>query len=121
MGYLSGTSGFVKLGATDYAFGKWKIALRSGAPKVTNFTSGGYQEIVGGVIAGTITLNGPYNQGAMALAANTSYVFHLGMDTGVEFSLTARITNLEVDNDTEDAPRVTVTAESSGSFTASIS
>lgn len=120
MSIPSGSTGFVKLGSTAYAFGKWKIAMKSGTPNVTNFTSAGYRQLVAGIIQGTLTCSGPYNSGSMPLAMNTSYVWHLGMDTGIELSVTATLTGLEVDNDVEDAPRINITAEISGSFTSSV-
>jgi hypothetical protein len=120
MAFLSGTTGSVKVGSTVYAFDKWRLSMKGGAPKVTNFAGSGYQQLVPGVKSATITLSGPYNQGAMAVAVNTSYAWILGMDTGVEITVTAQVTGIDVDDSVEDAPRVNVTAESTGSFTASI-
>lgn len=116
----SGITGFVKLGSTTYAFGKWSLAMKAGTPKVTNFTSA-YQAVVAGVVSATLTLSGPWDYGNMPLVIGTSYVFHLGLDTGVELSLTAIVSGITPENDVEDAARVTVTAESNGSFTAAIS
>lgn len=120
MSFISGTAGSVKIGSTPYGFDKWRIAMRSNLPKVTNFTGGGYQQNVGGVVGGTLTLSGPFDSTAMGFTVNTSYVFVLGMDTGVSLTVTARVAGIEVDNSVEDAPRVSVTAESTGSFTAAI-
>jgi hypothetical protein len=116
----SGTTGFVKLGAATYAFGKWKLAIKGGTPPVTNFTGGGFQQIVPGVVKGTLTLSGPWDYGNMPLVVNTSYVFHLGLDTGIELVVTAQVSGIEPEDDVEDAARVTVTAESNGAFTAAI-
>ena len=116
----SGTTGYVKLGTTTYAFGKWKVTFKAGAPKVTNFTGSGYQQLVAGVVSGTLTLTGPYDNGNMPLVAGTTYVFHCGSDTGVELTFSAIVTQIEVDDEVEDACRVNVTAESTGSFTAAI-
>lgn len=119
-GFLSGTTGFVKLGVTTYKFGKWKLAIKGGTPKVTNFAGAGYQQLVPGVISGTLSLSGAYDQGNMPLTINTSYVFYCGFDTGIQLSVTAQVSSIDMDNDVEDTPRVNVTAESTGSFTASI-
>ncbi len=121
MAFLSGTTGYVKVGSATYAFGKWKLALKGGAPKVTNFAGLGYQQLVGGVKAGTITLSGAYDQGNMPLQINTTYTFHLGLALGIELALPAQVSDIDVDNDVEDAPRVTVTAQSTGEFNAQIS
>jgi hypothetical protein len=120
MAILSGSTGFLKLGSTAYAFDKWKLSMKAGSPNVTNFTSAGYRQIVLGIISGSLTCSGPYNNGSMALVMNTSYVFHLGFDTGVELSVTATVTGIEVDNNVEDAPRINIAGEVSGSFTSSV-
>jgi hypothetical protein len=119
MAFLSGTTGYVKFGSTSYAFDKWSIDIEAGTPSVTNFSSA-YQALVTGVIKATINLSGPFNSTAMAVAAGSSYAIHLGMDTGVELTCTALIANLKMDNAVEDAPRISVTARSTGSFTASV-
>lgn len=121
MAFLSGTTGSVKVGSTVYAFDKWRVSMKAGSPKTTNFAGSGFQTLVAGVKSAAITLSGPYDQGAMAVALNTSYAWILGMDTGVSITVTAIVTGIDVDNSVEDAPRVNITAESTGSFTASIS
>lgn len=121
MAFYSGTTGYVTIGTTPYAFGKWKLAIKGGSPKVTNFLSLGFQGVVPGVIQGDITLSGPYNVGGMPLAINGVYVFHLGIYTGVEIVVTAQVTNIEPDDDVDGTPQLSVTATSTGIFTASIS
>lgn len=120
MAFKSGFSGYVLVGSTAYTFGKWKLAMKGGTPKTTNFTSGGYRTLVPGIIEGTITLSGPWNVGSTPLAVNSSYVFHLGLDTGVELVVTAQVSSIEPDNDVEGTPQVSVTAESNGAFVAAI-
>lgn len=120
MAFLSGTTGFVKIGSTTYKFGKWKLSMKSGVPKTNNFAGGGFQSNVAGMVGATLTFSGPYDQGSMAFAVNTSYAFICGLDTGVELTVTARVSGIDVDNDVEGTPQVSVTAESTGSFTASI-
>lgn len=116
----SGVTGYVAVGAAIYPFGKWKSAMKGGTPKTTNFTTGGYQTVVPGVVESTITLSGPWNVGSMPLAINGVYVFHLGVDAGIELLVTAQVSGLEPDNDVEGTPSVSVTATSTGAFTAAI-
>lgn len=120
MAYLSGATGFVKLGATAYPFGKWKVSMKAGTPKVTNWTTSGFQALVAGIISATLTASGAINNGSTAITVGQSYVFHLGMDTGVEVSFTAIVSALEPENDVEDAARFSITAESTGTFTAAL-
>lgn len=120
MGYLSGKSGYVKVGAGTYSFGKWRLPMKGGAPKVTNFTSLGFQALVPGIISGTVILSGPWNVGNTPIAVGFAYVFHLGLDTGLELAVTALVTDITPENDVEGTPQVSVTAESTGPFTAAI-
>ncbi len=120
MAFLSGTTGFVSVGAAVFAFDKWRLSIKSGAPKTTNFTGAGFQTNVAGVVGGSLSLSGPYDRGAMPFAANAVYNFTLGMDAGVSIVVPARVTGIDVDNSVEDAPRVSLTAESTGTFTAAI-
>lgn len=120
MAFYSGTVGYVVLGSTTYSFGKWKLAIKAGAPKTTNYTSGGFQSVVPGVVQGDITVSGPWNVGSTPVAINGVYVFHLGLNTGVELVCTAQVTGIDPENDVEDTPKVSVTATSTGAFGAAI-
>lgn len=118
--YLSGTSGAVMISSTAYSFAKWKVPMKSGLPKVTNFNSSPYQLLVAGILSATIYLEGPYNQGNMPFTAGTSYAWILKWTPSISLTITAFIEELAVDDDVESSPRVNITAQSSGSFTASI-
>jgi hypothetical protein len=118
--YISGKSGSVTIAAVAYPFGKWKLAMKSGLPKVTNFSTGGYQLLVSGITQGTITLEGPYNEGNMPLTAGNSYAFVLLWATGISLSCTAFVESIEASTDVEQAGHIVVTAQTSGAFTAAI-
>ncbi len=121
--YLSGKDAYVKLGSAAYSFAKWTADIRTGAPKVNNFTSGGFDANVQGFTGATINLTGPYNEGNMPLTGGQTYVFHLGFITGapgVELQITARVTSIKPTADAEGTVTLDVTAESTGSFTASV-
>ncbi|VTR93207.1 unnamed protein product [Gemmata massiliana] len=121
MGYLSGKTGYVQLGSTTYSFGKWKLSMKAGTPKITNWTTNGFQAVVPGVVAATISCSGPWNFGRTPVTLNSVYAFHLGLDTGVELVVNAQVSAIEPENDVEGTPAVSITAESTGTFTASIS
>lgn len=118
--YISGTSGLVTIGSTNYSFAKWRIAIKSGLPKVTNFNSTPYQLLVAGILSSTVTLEGPYNQGNMAFTAGVSYVWILKWTPSISLTITGFIEELTPDDDADGSPRVNITIQSSGSFTASI-
>jgi hypothetical protein len=119
MAFIAGTSGSVLVGGVAYAFGKWRFAMKAGLPKVNNFTSA-YQQLVAGLISGTLTLEGPYDAGNMPIAAGTSYAFTLKFSAAVTLTVTCYVEDITPSQDIEDAARVTVTAQSTGSFTAAI-
>lgn len=117
--FISGTSGSVLVAGVAYAFGKWRFQMKSGLPKVNNFTSA-YQVLVAGLLSGTLTLEGPYDGGNMPLAAGTSYAFTLKFSNAITLTVTAFVEDITPSQDIEDAARISVTAQSTGSFTAAI-
>lgn len=118
--YLSGITGAVLVGATAYSFSKWRIAIKCGLPKVTNFNTAPYQQLVAGILSSTVTLEGPYDQGNMAFTAGTSYAFILRWTASISLTITGFIEELTPDEDVDGSPRVSITVQSNGTFTASI-
>lgn len=117
--FISGTSGSVLVGGVAYSFGKWRFQMKAGLPRVNNFTTG-YQVLVAGLLSGTLTLEGPYDGGNMPLAAGTSYAFTLKFSNAITLSVTCYVEDITPSQDIEDAARISVTAQSTGSFTAAI-
>jgi hypothetical protein len=124
--FISGTTGYVQVGSLSsqrYGYKAWKLAMSCNLPKVNNFLDAPYQRCVDGVRSAKVSCNGPYDQttGMGALVAGTSYQFVLGFSASISFTVTARVSALNLSNDVDDAPRVDgVEAESDGSFSASI-
>ena len=119
MGFPSGKHGSVMIGTVSYAFGKWKFRMNTPAIKRNNFTSQ-FQRVVSGVNAGTLNIDGPYDQGNMPFTCGQQYTFLLGLTSGVALTCTAQISDLAPDNDVETAPNVSIVAESDGVFTLAI-
>lgn len=120
MSFNAGPSGAVLVGGVAYAFGKWRISQKSALPKVNNFTSG-FQQLVAGLLSATITVEGPYNAGAMPLTAGTAYSLTLRTVVGVDILVPiAYVESIDPSQDIEDASRVSVTFQSSGTFTYAI-
>jgi hypothetical protein len=116
---IGGPSGSVLVGGVAYAFGKWRVNIKGGLPRVNNFTSA-YQQLVAGLTSGTLTLEGPYDGGNMPLAVLTAYTFTLKWSNSITLTMPAVVSEIGGSQDIEDAARLTVTAETSGSFTASV-
>src|SRR4051812_47413668 len=102
-----------------YNFGTWRAVNRCKAVDRTGFQSLGFQANVGGRRGATITLSGPFDED-MIFEPGKLYEFHLGLDDDgdiiVELVVTARVTDATPANDSDDAPKLDVTAESHGPF-----
>lgn len=94
--------------------------MKTGTPKVTNFTGGGYRQLVSGITEGTVTVEGPYDNGNMAFTSGNSYDLTLQWTSGVTLAGTGILASLEPSMDVEDAGRLKCTFEISGSFTAGV-
>ncbi len=124
--YYSGITASVSTTAPTsggpYAFSKWGLDIETGTPKITNFTSGGFQLLLAGVTKGTISLEGPYDFNAMAFTSGDEYTFELawGSGSGLNITVPAIISRISLEDDVEDAARVRIQAQSSGVFDAYI-
>ena len=72
MGYLSGKSGYVRIGSSAgpagdgrLPFNTWKLAMASKSSKVTNFTTRGYRAVIPSIVSGTLSVSAPYHSLAM--------------------------------------------------------
>ncbi len=117
---ISGKTGAVLVGSIQYAFGKWEYAMSTGTPKVTNFTGGGYRQIVSGITEGTITVEGPYDEGNMPLTSGNTYTLTLNWNNTISLTGTAILAKLTPSMDVEDAGRIKCVFEVNGTFTAAI-
>ncbi len=118
--YLSGLSGNVLVGGTAYSFKSWKLSMKNKLINRNNFTVGGYNRFITGFQGATLTLQGPYNAGNMPLVCGASYVFTLQWSVSLSIIIVCFVESLDPDDDAEDGPNVSVTAQASGTFTAAI-
>lgn len=119
MAYLSGKTGSVLVNGVAYPFDKWKLSITVGKPKVTNFKTSPYQALVSGILAGKLSLEGPYDAGNMPLTGGNEYVFTLGWTVALNIQVQC-IVDLDLSNDVEQNPKVSISGESDGSFGISI-
>lgn len=118
---LSGKSGSVMIGATAYAFSKWSASIKCNIVKANNFTGGGYQQVVAGLLSCSITLEAlTYDQGNMAFTAGNSYTFILGYTTGINLTVTCLVEEIAPSVDVDGGEPIKISGQSNGSFTASI-
>jgi hypothetical protein len=115
--FISGQDMYVQLGSTQYAFSNWTFTIDPGNKKF--FAAGSaFQRTLPGGIAGTIEADGPYDSGNMPLQAGQIYEFHLGLETGDEFVVSARLGPVKYKNQVagSDPANCSITADSDGEF-----
>jgi hypothetical protein len=116
---LSGKAGAVLVGSVPYAFGKWQYDMKTDTPAVNNFTSA-YRQLVSGLTQGTITTEGPYDNGNMPLTSGNTYTLTCQQTSGVNLTGTAILANIVSSQDIEDAARIKCVWEVTGAFTAAV-
>ena len=117
---LTGKSAVVTIGATDYAFDTIELPLDLKLPEVSNFTSVGYRQFVVGLASAEFKLSGPYDGGNMAFALGTTYSVVMKWSSSISNTVSAICKKIELKTNADDAARVTITFQSNGSFTTSI-
>jgi len=122
--YLAGKNAHVSMdgSAAMLAFRVWKAALKCVKLVINDFLSAGFQTLLpgGGFISATITLDGAYLAGATPLAVGEIHPIELGFSPTILLTITAFISEITVTVDAEKEEVLSVTADSTGPFVASI-
>lgn len=116
MPFYSGKNGSFTIGAEVQKFSDWTIELDSTLVDVTNFSSGGFREKLTGFIGGKITAKGPYDPTMTEPIIGTEGTFILGVGSTYSFTFTGVITKIRYSQDVNDAARIELEAETTGSF-----
>lgn len=117
MAFYAGKSASLTIGATAQPMTDWTLDTKEEAVDTTNFTSGGYQESVGGINSADITCTGPYDgTSGVTMGTAASFVLATG-GGGPSFTVTARVTSVNVSTNVRGVATVSITAQSTGSFT----
>lgn len=121
MPFYVGKSGTITIGGTSRPLTDWSIDVKTDALDVTNFTSGGWQEVLGGIFSIDISCSGPYN-GTSGVTQGTLAAFVLDVDAigtgGPSFSGNGLVTSVKIDHSVKDVAKISISATSSGSWTA---
>jgi hypothetical protein len=120
--FIAGKFGYVKTGIAPgvaWAFNRWSYHPRAKILPKNTFVAGGYDDNIAGFIGADVRLEGPVDSTQTTmLTVGDVVTLALGITaTGpIEFTLDVRIVDIEVTNDAEDEPHMTVNAVSKGSF-----
>jgi hypothetical protein len=120
MAFFAGKSGTITIGGTARPLTDWSIDVKTDSLDVTNFTSGGWQELLGGIYSIDISASGPYN-GTSGVTQGTAVALVLDVDgagAGPSFSGNALVTSVKIDQSVKDVAKISYSASSSGSWTA---
>lgn len=120
MPFLAGKGGAVTVDTNAWSLQEWSLEIQTNLIDVTTFTAGGYRVKLAGLTGARITARGPYDSGAMAMTSGNEYDFVLKVSNAVSFAVTALVGQIVIGTNVEGAAQVTVSAESTGSFTAAI-
>ena len=118
---LAGITGNVAIAAVDYAFSKWTVEMKCVVVKANNFTGGGYQQVVPGLVSATITLEAlTYDGGNMTFAVGDYADFTLSYSAVLTLAITVMIESITGSIDVEAGQPIKITGQSHGAFTAAI-
>lgn len=117
MAFYAGKSASLTVGASAQPMTDWTLDTKEEAIDTTNFTSGGFQESVGGINGADITCTGPYDgTSGVTMGTQASFVLATG-GGGPSFTVSARVTSVNISTNVRGVATCSITAQSSGSFT----
>jgi hypothetical protein len=147
--YISGKTGSVQVPnlssvLVPYSFSKWTAMLTAKLNDITNFTTQGYQKMLSSIVSASLTVSGPYNAGNMnppftqaadpangpptggasgaytGFAVGVQYTFFLGWTASLALAIPAIIETIDIADDVQTDATISITAKSTGPFSAFI-
>jgi len=88
--------------------------------KINDFLSQGYQTLITGFFSASISLEGAYFAGGTPLTVGNIYTFELSFSTALSLSVEALVTDITPTVDAEKEETLSVTADSTGPFSAAV-
>lgn len=119
MAFYAGKNGSVSIGGTTQPLTSWSMEVQSEPIDVTNFNSSGFAESEAGITSANITCSGPYDGSSGATVGATAAFVLKYEQVGAGFTVTARVTNVSISDEVRGVAQVSITAQSTGSFSVS--
>ena len=119
MAFYAGKNGSVSIGGTTQPLTSWSMEVQSEPIDVTNFSSSGFAESEAGITSANITCSGPYDGSSGATVGATAAFVLKYEQVGAGFTVTARVTNVSINDEVRGVAQVNITAQSTGSFSVS--
>lgn len=124
MAFFNGKNGSLTIGGVVYPMEEWSLDIEIEEVEVTNFMSGGFKQVMGGIAGGSVSASGPYN-GTSPITTTPNGVtvgnigygaigqFDFGLAAGVGFSWPVLVTGVSIGQNVKEK----ATIEISGSLT----
>lgn len=115
MPFFSGKNGYFIANGITYPMEEWSLDIEVEEVEVTNFMSGGFKSLLGGIAGGSVSASGPYG-GTSPLAetlTGTVVSFTFGLSAGAAFTYPVLITGISFGQNVKEK----ATLEISGSLT----
>jgi hypothetical protein len=116
----AGTAGSITFGAVAWELSEWSFEASANLLDITTFAAGGYRVKIPGLVAGRITARGPYETGSMALTVGAAVSVAMTVGGAITFTVPCIVGSISVSQAVEQFGQVSVSLESTGSFTAAI-
>lgn len=122
----AGKSASTLVAGTQYTFDSTEIEMEDGIVETTDQGSNGYQEFLSGVRRASLSFEGPYNSGSMALTVGTTYSikFVVGGSGLSEISFTVPViierVRIKTKANSKEPAGIVASGKSNGSFTPSV-
>src|SRR5262245_3238094 len=114
---ISGVEGFVQAGGISKPCDKWTASLKQVVVDRSNFMTAGEPLNAAGQRTGDITIEGPY-EAPIGIDRGQLVTLTLGISaTPFAVVVTARVSDLTVNNDKDSGPRWSITASQYGPAT----
>ena len=117
---MHGIKASITVGGTAFAFDSFKFSPKNKVADVSNFTGGGYRQFIAGLTDGKVTCTGPYDEGNMPVTVGAAGTLVLTYVTGTTVSCPCLCESIDADVKIDDAQKVSMTFQITGSFTAAI-
>ena len=104
---------------TSKPLSDWSIDIKTDALDVTNFSSGGWQEILAGIFSADISASGPYD-GSSLITQGTAARMKLTVATGLDLVIDVRVNSVKIDQSVKDVAKISYSATSTGVHTFSV-
>lgn len=116
MAYLAGKNASIQIGATTLAAVKCTLSGKTGEVNVTNFTSGGVENYIAGLVGGDLSATGIIEDGTLPDLRGTVQSFTFTLTSGHTISGSILVNEQKWDADLAGA----VTCDISGKLTGTI-